>query len=195
MNGETETGCTSFLIDHEIDTGKILLQEKCKIYPTDDAGSLHDKLMITGKELVLKTVKGLEAKSLSPVEQSQYFKGGESLKTAPKLFRQQCIVNWHRSGEEILNFIRGLSPFPGAFTSIKRKESGIETKLKIFKADFIAEEGSTAGEIVSKNGTQLLFGCLDGYIAVSDMQLEGKKRMDTASFLRGFSFDDYEKNV
>jgi methionyl-tRNA formyltransferase len=162
INGEKETGVTTFFLKHEIDTGNILFQEKETILPTDDAGSLYNRLMTKGARLVLKTVKAIESGDYSP--QSQLT--SHELKHAPKIFRETCMIDWNRKSEEIVNFVRGLSPYPAAWTTINDKT------YKIFK--------------VSTNDTGIRMKTGDGFVFIEELQPEGKKRMKAADFLRGY---------
>ena len=176
INGETRTGLTTFFIDKEIDTGKIILQEEEPVFPDDDAGSLHDRLMLKGAELVLKTVRLIEEGKVNP--EVQPF--GNTLKKAPKIDREMCRIDFTRSAGEVRNFIRGLSPYPGAWTTINGKI------VKIFKVE--AEEGSIStrpGELISDNESRLQFTTGSGVINVQEMQVEGKKRMEVKEFFRG----------
>lgn len=186
INGEKETGVTTFKLKHEIDTGDILLQESFPIAETDTAGDVHDKMKDIGAQLLLKTVKGLAAENLNEQPQLSTINYPlSSLKHAPKIFTETCAINWSRSTVDVYNLIRGLAPQPAAFTFLDGK------KLKIYKAEKINKQpGSKPFETDKK--TFLHFACSDGYIAVLELQLEGKKRMDIASFLRGYHFEVFE---
>lgn len=159
INGEKETGATTFFLKHEIDTGSILFQEKEPILPDDDAGSLYDRLMKKGAGLVLKTVKAIESGDYKPVPQNET---GE-LKHAPKVYRTE--IDWNQPSEKIVNLVRGLSPFPGTWTTIEGRV------FKIFK--------------VSKTDGPLKMKTADGHVSIDELQPEGKKRMKAADFLRG----------
>lgn len=175
INGEKITGATTFFLKHEIDTGDIIFSEKINIEENDDAGTLHDKLMDLGAELILKTVTAIEAKNYTPKPQST-----SSQKIAPKIFKENCLINWNDATENIRNFIRGLSPYPGAYTIVNNKS------LKIFKAEKeISSHKETPGKLITDNKTYLKFATLDGYINIKELQSEGKKRMSTPDFLRG----------
>jgi methionyl-tRNA formyltransferase len=179
MNGETVTGVTTFKLQQEIDTGNILLMEEISIGPQENAGELHDRMMEAGANLVVQTVRGLIDGSLE--EKPQIATDPASLKTAPKIFITDCEINWNHPVVKIHNQIRGLSPFPGAFTLLNDKT------LKIFKArpeqNIFATE---PGKMETDGRSWLRFSASDGYIYVEEMQLEGKKRMGTADFLRGY---------
>lgn len=189
INGETESGVTSFKLQHEIDTGNILFQEKVKIEEEDSAGDLHDKLMIKGAELILKTVKEIEAslknnKSLNFIPQ-------EDIKAthAPKIFKNDCRINWQENIVKIHNLIRGLSPYPAAFCEIKNGDAQ-PVSLKIFRSKIIIEShNKTNGLLIDENNKLLVF-CNGGILEILELQVEGKKRMKTEEFLRGFKIKE-----
>jgi methionyl-tRNA formyltransferase len=179
MNGETKTGVTTFKLQQEIDTGNILLTDEIAIGPQETAGELHERMKEIGARLVVKTIRELIAGTLKEKPQGSYDPG--TLKTAPKIYTADCLINWSETVSKIYNQIRGLSPFPGAYTSFNGK------MLKIFQAR--AEENShisNPGEMETDGKNWLRFSASDGYIYVEDMQLEGKKRMLTGDFLRGY---------
>ena len=176
INGEKESGVTTFKLTHEIDTGNILLQKKVKINDDDDAGALHDKLKEAGAELLIKTVNGLADNSITGQPQK-----GDEIIHAPKLNTETAMINWNLPSENIHNLVRGLSPYPGAFTLLKNKV------FKIYKSGF--ETGATAvapGEYETDNKSYLRFAAIDGYIYAKEVQAEGKKKMNIEEFLRGF---------
>jgi methionyl-tRNA formyltransferase len=181
MNGETKTGVTTFKLQQEIDTGNILLMEEISIGPDETAGELHDRMKETGAGLVIRTIRGLMDDTLQ--EKPQLITDPASLHTAPKIFTEDCKIDWSQPVSTIHNFIRGLSPFPGAFTSFREKT------LKIFRAR--PEKTSSraiAGEMETDGKSWLRFSASDGYIYVEELQLEGKKKMMVADFLRGYRF-------
>ena len=184
INGEKETGVTTFKLKHEIDTGDILLQESFAIGEDENAGEVHDKMKVIGAQLLVKTVKGLADGSLKETPQLSTFNFQLStLKHAPKICTETCKINWNKPVDEVYNLIRGLAPYPTAFTFLQDK------KLKIFKAEKIKTEiTETAGNFKTDGKSYLHFACIDGYISLLELQLEGKKKMDTASFLRGYHF-------
>lgn len=188
MNGETETGVTTFLIDEQIDTGNILLQQRVAIGENETAGELHDRLMAEGSRLVLKTVKGLALGSLQARSQDQFIQPGESLKKAPKITREECRIDWTRPGRTLVNQIRGLSPVPGAFTSLVT--DGEQTQLwKIYLASFEPALHEEPPGMIHSDGKQTLkVAVRDGYLQIGSIQLEGKKRMEVPQFLAGFRF-------
>lgn len=176
INGEKETGVTTFFIRHEIDTGNMIFQEKEPIYPDDDAGSLHDRLMIRGADLVLRTVQAIEKNviTLTPQDAS-----GE-LKPAPKIFRVDCRINWDRQSEQICNFVRGLSPFPAAWTELDGKV------VKIYRVQPREElKGLKPGGMDTDGKHYLAVGTADGAVDILDLRMEGKRRMNIQDFLRG----------
>jgi methionyl-tRNA formyltransferase len=189
MNGEHETGVTTFFLKHEIDTGNILFSEKVPISETETAGELHDNLKIVGAELVLKTVKAIEDGSYVEVPQQQIITEDEPLKTAPKIFKEDCKIDWNISAIEIYNHIRGLSPYPAAFFTIKYPD-GKEETIKVFKADKIIDMTRVfTGEVFSDDKTYFNIPCNSGYIAIEELQIPGKKRMHVEEFLRGHKVD------
>ena len=183
INGEKETGVTTFLLDHEIDTGKILFNEKIVIHDNDTVGDIHDRLMEIGAKLVLKTVDAIARGNYIPISQDQSV--SESLKHAPKLFKEDCHIDWSKPGEQIRNLIRGLSPYPGAWTELTGADGQIFT-LKIFFAEFFPASGLLPGTVFSDGKTILKIAASDGWLNLTDLQLSGKKRMKTEEFLRGF---------
>jgi methionyl-tRNA formyltransferase len=178
INGETQTGVTTFFLKHEIDTGDILFAEPVNIAPDETAGNIHDKLMRVGAELLVKTVQAIEKGSYQETPQGAL--AGTELLHAPKLFKDDCLINWSKPANEVYNLIRGLSPYPTAFTLINQKT------LKIFMAE-IDDTAPRAkpGEYQTDGKTYLKFACEDKFISVTDIQLEGKKRMKIGDFLRG----------
>ncbi|WDF56872.1 methionyl-tRNA formyltransferase [Mucilaginibacter sp. KACC 22063] len=180
INGEKESGVTTFLLKHEIDTGNVLFTEKVTIPEDFTAGDLHDKLMNKGAGLLVKTVKAVESGKYTEQPQAQLAEG-VSLKHAPKIFKDDCRIDWNNQVEQIYNRIRGLSPYPTAFTTLNGKT------LKIFKAEKESGEVNDAPGSYSTDGkTYLKFAGTDGYVSLTDLQLEGKKRMGVEEFLRGY---------
>jgi methionyl-tRNA formyltransferase len=190
INGETVTGVTTFLIDDKIDTGNILLREEVHIFPFENAGDIHDRLMKHGARLVIRTLEELLCNNLKPRSQSLFIKTGEVLKTAPKIFPKDCIINWNNDPYTIHNLIRGLSPYPSA-RSVLRNDSS-ELSFKIFESQpESTKHNMNPGEIVTDEKHFIKIACKDGFIGVLSMQLEGKKRMSTGELLRGFRIKDY----
>ncbi len=180
MNGETVTGVTTFLLNPQIDEGAVIGQVKVDIEPTDNVGTLHDKLMIVGTDLVLETVEKLASGCVEPIEQTAMECG--ELKPAPKIFKEDCHVDFGRSGSEIINLVRGLSPYPAAWALLTDTLS-----TKIFDAEFEpAEVACEVGTILSDEKRYIKVACADGYISIKELQLSGKKRMSAEELLRGF---------
>ncbi|PCH93490.1 MAG: methionyl-tRNA formyltransferase [Bacteroidetes bacterium] len=185
INGEKTTGITTFYINERIDTGDILMQEEVDIGPHDSAGTLHDSLQIKGATLVLSTVQGIANDSLE--EQSQNDNGENGLKPAPKIYKEDCKLDWSQDADQLFNKIRGLSPYPGAWTILVDND-GNEQSLKIFEAE-LSDNMLLVGSIETDNSSYLLVGTSNGSIALKSVQLAGKKRNSIADFLRGFDLD------
>ncbi len=179
INGEQETGVTTFKLVHEIDKGNILLQEKVAIGDNETAGELYERLKETGSQLLVKTIKGLQQNNIAEINQ-QVIGVEEKLKHAPKIFSETCKINWDKPVEDVYNLIRGLSPQPGAYCMVHGKV------LKIFSSE--KEKGVTnapPGYVKTDGELFIKFACADGWISVTNLQLEGKKRMTAQEFLRG----------
>ena len=194
INGEKITGATTFMIDQEIDTGGIMLRQNCRIADDETAGDIHDKLMPIGAKLVVDTVQGIIEKNIETRVQRSFIQGSEVLKPAPKLTRELCHIDWDAPVSQVYNLVRGLSPYPTAFTEIV-KDGGAPLQLKIFSSEMVTGEaylsmcgGQAAepGTIVSDGKTYLAIAARDGALSLKDIQLSGKKRMDVKSFLLGF---------
>ena len=184
INGETKSGVTTFMLDHDIDTGRILLKKEIDILPEDNAGSVHDKLMEVGSQLVVDTVEMILSGNVKSVAQSDLIAPGTVLNPAPKIFKEDCRLDFSKNGIAIKNLVRGLSPYPTAFTTIKVKDK--DMSLKVFAVDFEPSKGITEiGKLFTDNKTFIKISCADGYIQLLDIQLEGKKRMGVVDFLRG----------
>lgn len=178
INGEQETGVTTFRLKHEIDTGNILLQQRVPILPEDNIGSLYQKLMTEGAALLLNTVKGLIEGSITPQPQPE---AGPQLRHAPKIFKEDCEINWTRPAEDIHNQVRGLSPVPAAFTTLQGKQ------MKLYVTSFRTEaHQEPVGTYETDHKSWLRFAAADGWVYALDVQYEGKKRMPVTDFLRGF---------
>lgn len=188
INGESETGLTTFFIDDKIDTGSIILQEKITIDKKDDFKSLHDKMMVKGAGLVLKTIHLILKGDVVLTDQKSRVGAYEVLKPAPRIFKDDCRIDWNKPVEEIYNFIRGLSPWPVAFTNLK-DDSGKEYYVKIYKASPVKQNHLfDPGKVETDNKLYIKVYGLDGYLNIEELQMSGKKRMKTADLLRGFSF-------
>jgi methionyl-tRNA formyltransferase len=185
INGETESGVTSFKLKHEIDTGNMLFQERTPIAKTTTAGELHDTLMQLGAEVILKTVKAVESGhyDLKPQDDSQSIH-------APKLFKETCKINWNDPAEKIYNLVRGLSPYPAAFTEFIDK-NGQTLNVKVFSCEAIDTTPTHKhGTVTSDHKTFVNVACGNGYIRIKELQMAGKKRMPVEEFLRGFKIQD-----
>ena len=180
INGEKETGVTTFQLQHAIDTGAILLQDRIPIAPNHTAGEIHDTMMEVGAQLLVKTLHGLFDNSIKAVAQEQVI-GNDALKHAPKIFTKDCEIDWDKSCAAIHNLIRGLAPFPGAITKIDGKI------VKLFLTQAIdATPTEAPGSFITDGKNFAKIACKDGYIELADIQWEGKKRMPIIDFLRGY---------
>ncbi|SEP06824.1 methionyl-tRNA formyltransferase [Mucilaginibacter gossypiicola] len=179
INGEKESGVTTFFLKHDIDTGNILFTEKITLTGHEDAGELHDRLMNKGAGLLVKTVKAVESGRYNEHPQAQLAEGTE-LRHAPKIFKDDCKIDWAQPTLSIYNKIRGLSPVPTAYTELNGKN------LKIYVSQYeLSETDIQPGGFLTDNKTYLKFAAKDGFISLKDIQLEGKKRMGIEDFLRG----------
>ena len=182
INGETKTGVTTFFIDEKIDTGAIILQEECPIYEKDTAGSLHDRLMDLGAGLVIKTVGLIEKNQADPASQKEW----DAVHEAPKLTRENSEINWGLPGRDIYNQIRGLSPYPTAWTTLVNGDESIY--LKVYGATFKEEDHQVAiGQVVPHNTLQI--AVKGGWIDMEEIQLAGKRKMRSAEVLNGLKLD------
>ena len=185
INGETMTGVTTFFIEKEIDTGNIIFSENIEIKATDTAGDLHDRMMWIGGDLMVKTVKAIASGVYPSVKQDF----SQELKPAPKIFKETCKIDWQKDAKTICDFVRGLSPYPAAWTMLDGKV------LKIFETEIVKEELPELDNLKFEDFSlktdhkkQLLIQTSNGYLAIRSLQLEGKKRMTTEEFLRGYRF-------
>lgn len=177
INGEKETGVTTFFLKHQIDTGKIIFQEKEQIREDDNVGTVYDRLMKRGANLVLKTVRAIESGDYPQMEQDETIE----LKHAPKIFREDCEIDWTKSAVEIRNFIRGLSPYPAAWTMLN------DLNLKIFNVEFSDHKSvKDVGVFDSDGKNYMRVKTGDGFLEITELQLQGKKRMKVDEFLRGY---------
>lgn len=187
INGETETGVTTFLLNHEIDKGAILGQLRMPITAQDTVGTMYEKLMTVGTGLVLETVERITAGDIRPVEQQHIDEA--TLRSAPKIFKENCRIDWTLPGQRIINFIRGLSPYPAAWTAMYRAGSDDEAlTAKIFAATFEAasHEGVACGTVESDSRTFIRVACADGWIDLQELQIAGKKRLAVRELLLGW---------
>lgn len=176
INGEKETGVTTFFLRHDIDTGNIIFQEREPIHDEDDAGTVYECLMHRGAQLVLRTVKAVQAGEYPSTPQSE----NTGIRHAPKIYKETCEIKWDQPAGQVRNFVRGLSPYPAAWTVIKGKT------FKVYKTAVVSHSGEQkAGEYATDNKNYLYFKTADGWIAIEELQPEGKKRMPIKEFLRG----------
>lgn len=194
INGEKESGATTFFLDDEIDTGKIIFRAKEIIREEDNAGDLYLRLMKDGADLVLKTVRAIESGNYTPEDQASLLKVNEKIKLAPKIFKDDCRINWKKKAEDVYDFIRGLSPYPAAWTDIKKESETLA--LKIFRTS--KEPISHQNEIGSIHTDGKLFAKIavkEGFVNLLELQLAGRKKMSIEEFLRGFSFQGWKINI
>jgi methionyl-tRNA formyltransferase len=185
INGETETGVTTFFLDKTIDTGNIILQESTPIEPSETAGELHDRLMKTGAGLVMKTTEAIRNGTVQQVSQTLLTDHEKPLHRAPKIFREMCRIDWCRNTLEVFNLVRGLSPYPGAFTEITA--GGNTHMLKIFRVDpEISRPTVEPGSYLTDHRTFMKIAAYDGYLHLREIQLSGRRPMGIDQFLRGF---------
>jgi len=183
INGETETGLTTFFLNEEIDKGAVIMREHVAIHPDETAGELHDELMLLGNKVVVETIRKIEQGKVHALEQDTMEQG--ELKTAPKITKEFCNVDWKQSGQSIYNLVRGLSPYPAAHTILRSSNNEI-LELKIFACTFTpSKHESSIGSVFTDNKTFLKISVCDGFIFLSEVQQAGKKRMNIADFLRG----------
>lgn len=180
INGEHETGVTTFMLNERIDEGGILLQRTTPITPDDNAETLHDRLASMGSQLVVETLLGLQQGTLHPKPQPIV----TELNLAPKIFKPDCAINWNQQGRRVVDFIRGLSPYPAA-TMLMEDDKGQEHSFKVFQASFQSDANSAVGQLVTEKKSVLKIGVKDGFLHVLSLQLSGKKRITAEEFLRG----------
>lgn len=181
MNGESKTGVTTFFLNQGIDTGTLIMSEELEIGENETAGELHDRLMTQGAGLVVRTIQAIKNDSVEPKEQSV---ATESIKSAPRLFREHCLVEWGRSALDVHNHIRGLSPYPGAYSILKMDD--VEKEMKILRSaltDLPAEQ--EAGNVWITDEGKMMVACNDFFIEILQLQPAGKKSMEASGFLRG----------
>lgn len=184
INGEKETGVTTFFLQHKIDTGSIILNDKIAIEESDTAGTVYNRLMDVGADLMVNTLKAVEEKNYTLTQQDLSI----DTKHAPKIFKEDCEINWAKTLEENFNFIRGLSPYPTAWTKLG------DLTLKVFWADKNnSEPTNQCGAIETDNKNYLKVACSDGWLSLKDIQLQGKKRMKIEDFLRGFDASKFNR--
>ncbi len=191
INGETSTGITTFFIEKQIDTGNIILQKEVPIHNNENAGDVHDKLMNEGAVLLKETIDLIIKKSFKPLIQKDLYTADGILKTAPKIFKQDCIINFEQKSKKVYDFIRGLSPYPGAYTFLT-DDNGKQTLFKIFSCTIIdGEPTKPLKTINSDNKNYIRIYCKEGGLELNEVQIEGKKRMSVKEFLNGFDIYKY----
>ena len=194
INGETETGLTTFFLNEEIDMGAVIMREKVGIRPDETAGELHDELMVLGNKLVVETIKKVEQGTVDPLPQEQLAEG-QTLKPAPKISKEFCNIDWDQDRLTIYNHIRGLSPYPAAHTQLI-SEMGERIEMKVFSSEMEAcHPDMPVGSVVTDNKKFLKIAIKDGFIHLTQVQQAGKKAMPIADFLRGTRLDGLWKTV
>lgn len=190
INGDTETGITTFFLKHEIDTGDIIQQVRVPIADTDNVEIVYDKLMMLGGDLVLETVDAILAGTVKPIPQDKLIQIETELRPAPKIFKETCRIDWNKSVKQIYDFVRGLSPYPAAWTELCTTE-GKPQVLKIYETEKqFKEHNLPIGTIDSDEKTYFRVAVKDGFVNIRSLQLAGKKRMEVGDFLRGFRFSE-----
>jgi methionyl-tRNA formyltransferase len=186
INGETETGVTTFFLTHEIDTGRVIFQKKIEIADTDDVEIVHDALMAVGAELVCQTVDAVIVGKIDSIPQDQLLTETTVLNAAPKIFKETCRIDWNKGAKKVYDFVRGLSPYPAAWSEFRNHE-GVVFQIKVYSTEkrFIAHQYAS-GSVQTDGKTFFDVAVSDGYIRILTMQLAGKKRMNIDEFLRGF---------
>ncbi|HPX76728.1 MAG TPA: methionyl-tRNA formyltransferase [Bacteroidales bacterium] len=183
LNGDTETGLTTFFINEEIDTGNIIFQTKCEILESDNAGTLHDKLMNLGGELLVKTVNSIANGTAKSTEQNSL--KTDKLRPAPKLTKEFCKLDFNNSAEKLHNKVRALSPYPAAWFEL----ANTENTIKVFETSYeINKHNLETGKIISDNKNEIKIAVKDGFLLIHELQMSGKKRMKTKDFLNGYKF-------
>ncbi len=186
INGDTQTGVTTFMLDEHIDTGAVMMRRAVDILPSDDAGTLHDKLMTVGAELVLKTLEQIEQGQMSATQQSTMTEG-EVLRHAPKIFKEDMRIDWRQTAVQVHNLVRGMSPYPAAWTEFPTSDES-RVSVKIFRTTITNRHDLQPGQISTDGKTHLLIGTQDVALQIEELQAAGKKRMDVGTFVRGFRF-------
>jgi len=194
INGEQITGVTTFFIDENIDTGRILMREEIQIFPFENAGDLHDRLMKQGASLIIRTLGNIAENKIVPLPQAQLIDKGTSLKTAPKINPEFCIIDWTKDPRTINNLIRGLAPYPCAKSFFIKDSAALTFKIYECKAE-TEIHSYKPGQIISDGKQFLKIACNAGFISIGTIQLEGKVKMSTVEFLRGFRISDYQVKI
>ena len=190
INGDTKSGVTTFFLKHEIDTGDVIMQREIEITELDNAGTLHDKLMNIGGKTVVDTVQLIIDGNVVPHTQESLYNG--VLRPAPKIYRETCRINWNKNCVEVYDFIRGLSPYPAAWTELVNSNGEI-TVIKVYEAKKeLCKVNHSLGTLLTDGKTYVKIALADGYLHITSLQLPGKKRMPVADLLRGFSFNEFK---
>ena len=186
MNGDTETGITTFFLKHEIDTGEVIQQVKVPIADTDNVEVVYDKLMMLGGDLVLETVDAIINGTVKSIPQEEMFASEAELRPAPKIFKETCRIDWNKGVKGVYDHVRGLSPYPAAWTELCAEE-GKPQVLKIYETEKIfAEHHLPVGMVDTDQKTYFRIAVKDGFVNLLSLQLAGKKRMEVSDFLRGY---------
>lgn len=186
INGDKETGITTFFLQHEIDTGEVIQQVRIPIEDTDNVGIVHDKLMLLGGKLVTETVDNIIAGNIHPVPQEE-MTTDEPLRPAPKIFKETCRIDWNKTVKQVYDFVRGMSPYPAAWTEMAGTNGGKAYTLKIYETSKeFCNHNEPTGRVISDGKTFMKIALKDGYLHLNELQLIGKKRMNVTDFLRGF---------
>jgi len=190
INGDEETGVTTFFIDEAIDSGKIIAQEKVKISSNTNAGALHDELMSVGAELTLKTVAAISQQTHTVIDQDKF--DGKDFKTAPKIFKEDCEISWQETVENVHNKIRGLSPYPAAWIKLKNTKKNEILLVKLFASKTLENNSISLTGNLQEHADGILFPCKNGFICITELQVEGKRRITYKEFLAGNEIKDWE---
>ncbi len=189
INGDKESGVTTFFLKHEIDTGDVIFRDVVAIDENDTAGTLHDKLMLQGGDTVLRTVEAIVNGEVTALPQSNMYINESDLRPAPKIFRDTCHIDWQGSVDSVYNFVRGMSPYPAAWCELVN-DGGEAVALKVYSVSKeYAQHDKTAGSILTDGKSYLKVAVSGGYVSLDEVQLAGKKRMPVADLLRGFSVE------
>ena len=188
MNGDKMTGVTTFFLKHEIDTGNVILRKEIPIGAEENAGELHDRMMVIGADAVLETVRKIENKDVQPIPQEQFMNNETILHPAPKIFREHCKLDFSKSIADLFNQVRGLSPYPGAFFELQQT-NGEVIAVKVFKAKALPSGTVMTHEIITDNKQFIRVSASDGFLELEEVQVPGRKRMSASELLRGFRFD------
>lgn len=185
INGDTETGITTFFLQHEIDTGAIIQQVRVPIADTDNVEVVHDKLMVLGGDLVIETVEAILAGTVKAIPQETLFQSNADLRPAPKIFKETCRIDWSKGVKKVYDFIRGLSPYPAAWTELSVGDKVLELKIFAASKEFCTHQ-QTVGTVLTDHKSYIKVALEDGFLNILTLQLSGKKRMEVTDFLRGF---------